>query len=99
MATAGQRSPVLSSVGRLAVKTWVPSGISRFAIVIGVSNTGTKPLRTKSLPSLRLTNSEIGSERRKVSAVFASGVATGSGADGSIAADRNLAGLSTVATR
>src|SRR5712671_5855983 len=52
--------PTPSCIGRLAVKTWVPSGSSGRAIVIGTSNTGAKPLRTNNLPSLRLTNNEIG---------------------------------------
>ena len=34
----------------------MPSGSSGRSIVTGASNTGTKPWRTKSLPSLRLTN-------------------------------------------
>src|SRR5712671_53129 len=52
--------PTPSCIGRLAVKTWVPSGSSGRAIVIGTSNTGAKSLRTNNLPSLRLTNNEIG---------------------------------------
>src|SRR5262249_4840527 len=39
---------------------WVPNGSSGCAIVIGGSNTGANPLRTNSLPNLRLTNNEIG---------------------------------------
>src|SRR5258707_7022225 len=74
--------PTLSCIGRLAVKTWVPSGSSGRAIVTGTSNTGAKPLRTNNLPSLRLTNNEIGPGRCcKGSSTFGAGA--GSAADGS----------------
>src|SRR5258706_13050508 len=42
------------------MKTWVPIGSSGRAIVTGTSNTGAKPLRTNSLPSLGLTKKELG---------------------------------------
>src|SRR6266516_882497 len=58
--TTFQRSVVLSSLTAKAVKTWVPSGRFGSSNVIGASNTGSKPLRTNSLPSLRLMNTEIG---------------------------------------
>src|SRR5262249_10729784 len=58
--TTFQRSVVLSSLTAKAVKTWVPSGRSGSSNVTGASNTGSKPLRTNSLPSLRLMNTEIG---------------------------------------
>src|SRR3954468_12977888 len=51
---------VLSAFWPIAVKTWVPSGISEFAIVTGISNTGSKPLRTHSSPSLRLMKTDTG---------------------------------------
>src|SRR6266436_4038487 len=58
--TTFQRSVVLSSLTAKAVKTWVPSGRFGSSNVTGASNTGSKPLRTNSLPSLRLMNTEIG---------------------------------------
>ena len=51
---------VLSSLSAKAVNTCVPSGRSGCANVTGASNTGSKPLRTNSLPSLRLMKTEIG---------------------------------------
>src|SRR5262249_18342197 len=58
--TTFQRRVVLSSLKAKAVNTWVPSGLSGSAKVTGTLNTGSKPLRTNSLPSLRLMNTEIG---------------------------------------
>src|SRR5262249_18057715 len=58
--TTFQRSVVLSSLTAKAVNTCVPSGRFGSSNVTGASNTGSKPLRTNSLPSLRLTNTEIG---------------------------------------
>ena len=55
-----QRRLALSSLKASAVYTWVPSGCSGLSIVTGASNTGSKPLRTNTLPSLRLTNTAIG---------------------------------------
>src|SRR5256886_16069387 len=56
-----QRSVVLSSLAAKAVKTWVPSCRSCSLKVTGSYNTGSKPLRTNNLPSLRLIKTEIGS--------------------------------------
>src|SRR5438876_3898128 len=58
--TAVQRNDAVSSLRPIAVNTWVPSGRSARAISTGVSNSGSNPLRTNSLPSLRLTNTETG---------------------------------------
>src|SRR5258708_30191281 len=90
----------LSCSGRLAVKTWVPSGSSGRAIVTGTSNTGAKPLRTNNLPSLRLTNNEIGPGCCcKGSSTFGAG--GGSAADGSAGrpASAGLSGAAPPSTR
>ncbi len=58
--TTFQRKVASSSFIASAVKTWVPSDRSGCSKVTGTSNTGSKPLRTNSLPSLRLTNTLIG---------------------------------------
>src|SRR3979411_1841204 len=55
-----QRSVVLSSLNARAVKTWVTSGWGGATGGTGTSNTGSKPLRTNSLPSLRLMKTETG---------------------------------------
>ena len=51
-----QRMPAPLSVRLMAVKTWVPSGLSGSSIASGMSNSGTLPRRTKIFISLRLTN-------------------------------------------
>src|SRR5262249_57731426 len=51
---------LLSSLTASAVNTWVPSGRSGCSNVTGMLNNGSKPLRTNSLPSLRLMKTEIG---------------------------------------
>ena len=48
--------PAPLSVRLMAVKTWVPSGLSGSSIASGMSNSGTLPCRTKIFISLRLTN-------------------------------------------
>src|SRR5262249_52984970 len=51
---------LLSSLTASAVNTWVPSGRSGCSNVTGILNNGSKPLRTNSLPSLRLMKTEMG---------------------------------------
>src|SRR5215468_9327958 len=96
---ANQRTPAPSFAGRLAVKTCVPSGSSGRAIVTGTSNTGAKPLRTNNLPSLRLTNNEIGPGCCcKGSSTFGAGA--GSTGDGSAGwpASAGLSGAAPLST-
>src|SRR5580704_1871360 len=58
--TTVQRMAAPSFWNSIAVNTCVPSGSSGFSILTGTSNSGEKPRRTKSLPNLRLTKTEIG---------------------------------------
>src|SRR5262249_7527520 len=51
--TTVQRIEPSSGFAAIAVKTYVPRGWSGFSIPIGTSNSGSKPLRPHSLPSLR----------------------------------------------
>src|SRR6266516_857539 len=44
----------------ISVNIWVPSDCSGCSILIGISNNGVKPCRTKSLLNLRLTKTETG---------------------------------------
>src|SRR6516162_7404813 len=60
--TTSQRT-LSSSLTSSAVNTWVPSGRSGCANVTGELKMGSKPLRTNSLPSLRLMKTEIGPGR------------------------------------
>src|SRR5690349_11208802 len=57
--TTDQRNKLGSFLSASAVKTWVPSGRSLGAMVIGTSNCGLKFSRTYNLESLRLTNTAI----------------------------------------
>src|SRR5215213_4139832 len=57
--TTDQRNRLGSFLSASAVNTWVPSGRSLGAMVIGTSNCGLKFSRTYSLESLRLTNTAI----------------------------------------
>src|SRR5271155_185180 len=63
----------------MAVNTWVPSGCSGCAMVIGAANSGVKCWRTKIFFSLRLTKIAIGPWDAAAASVSAVGFGSGTG--------------------